>query len=194
MAVARSFSDYVKNKCYNGLFDAAKEYFDEYWDGMDLHSSRVRHITTAEIIDATIQRVYVTDRPGDGIAFDVGLELEIAVSAADHHTESDDTCYQWLRISCEGDLAVGLDDWQVTNIGVYQKRSSLPQNSMSDALVPEIRYDQLEDVATRFLEEPPCRTSPRVCRSACPCRAPWPIREDRTYPGGCFDLRSDFLR
>ena len=39
MAVARSFSDYVKNKCYNGLFDAAKEYFDEHWDGMDLHSS-----------------------------------------------------------------------------------------------------------------------------------------------------------
>ena len=153
MAVARSFSDYVKNKCYNGLFDAAKEYFDEHWDGMDLYSSRVRHITTAEIIDAKIQRVYVTDRPGDGIAFDVGLELEIAVSAADHHTESDDTCYQWLRISCEGDLAVGLDDWQVTNIGVYQKRSSLPQNSMSDALVPEIRYDQLEDVATRFLKE-----------------------------------------
>lgn len=110
MAVARSFSDYVKNKCYNGLFDAAKEYFDEHWDEMDLHSSRVRHITTAEIIDATIQRVYVTDRPGDGIAFDVGLELEIAVSSADHHTDSDDTCYQWLRISCEGDLAIGLDD------------------------------------------------------------------------------------
>ena len=34
MAVARSFSDYVKNKCYNGLFDAAKEYFDEHWDEM----------------------------------------------------------------------------------------------------------------------------------------------------------------
>ena len=153
MAVARSFSDYVKSKCYNGLFDAAKEYFDEHWDEMDLHSSRVRHITAAVIIDATIQRVYVTDRPGDGIAFDVGLELEIAVSAADHHTDSDDTCYQWLRISCEGDLAIGLDDWRVTNIGVYQKRSSLPQNSMSDALVPDIRYEQLEDVAARFLEE-----------------------------------------
>lgn len=153
MAASRSFSEYVKNKCYNGLFDAAKEYFDEHWEEMGLYSRRVQRITDAEIVDATIQRVYVTDRPGNEIAFDVGLELEIAVFAADHHNDSEDTCYQWLRISCEGDLADGLDDWRVTNICVYQKNNSLPPNSMSDALVPDIRYDQLEAVAHQFLED-----------------------------------------
>ena len=153
MATARSIFEYVKDKCYNGLFDAAKEYFDEHWMEMGLESTRVQQIDTAEIIDATVQRVYVADRPGDHISFDVGLELEIAVSTADHHNDYDDVCYQWLRISCEGDLAKGLDDWRIMNIVVYQKRNNIPLNSMSDALVPDIRYEQLEDVAHRFLEE-----------------------------------------
>ena len=153
MAAARSIFEYVKGKCYNGLFEAAKEYFDEHWTEMGLYSRRVPQIESAEIIDATVQRVYVADRPGDCIAFDVGLELEIAVSSADHHNDYEDVCYQWLRISCEGDLSLGLDGWKVANVCVYQKHSNLPLNSMSDALVPDIKYGQLEDAAHRFLEE-----------------------------------------
>ena len=99
MAAARSIFEYVKGKCYNGLFEAAKEYFDEHWAEMGLYSRRVPQIESAEIIDATVQRVYVADRPGDCIAFDVGFELEIAVSSADHHNDYEDVCYQWLRIS-----------------------------------------------------------------------------------------------
>ena len=153
MAAARSIFEYVKGKCYNGLYDAAERWFDAHWDELGLESRRVPRIETAEITDATVQRVYVTDRPGDRIAFDVGLELEVSVKAADHHNDYDDVLYPWVRISCEGDLATGLDGWQAINICPYQKRSNMPLNSMSDALVPDIRYEQLEEVAHRFLEE-----------------------------------------
>lgn len=151
MAAVRSIFEYVKNKCYNGLYEAASTYFDANWEAMELSSRKVEHIDNAEIVDATVERVYVTDRPGSRIAFDVGLELQICVSSADHHGDRDDECYQWLRISCEGDLEKGLDDWQIKSIELYTKRK-MPENSMSDALVPEIRADKYEEVATDFLK------------------------------------------
>lgn len=152
MAAVRSIFDYVNKKCYNGLYAAAEEYLSNKWEDMDLYSRRVERIDAVELVDASVQRVYVTDRPGDRIGFDVGLELQIAVSSADHHKDVDDECYQWLRISCEGDLAKGLDDWEIKNIVLYSKQK-MPENSMSDALVPEIRTDQYEAAATDFLKK-----------------------------------------
>lgn len=32
MATGRSFAEYVKNKCYNGLYRAAEEYINENWE------------------------------------------------------------------------------------------------------------------------------------------------------------------
>lgn len=148
----RSIFDYIADKCYNDLFDAAKNYLYQNWRNMELYSRIVPDIEKVGLVDATVQRVYVTDLPGDRIAFDVGLELEIYVSSEGRYSESD-TCYQWLRISCEGDLSCGLDDWKITNVDVYRANRKMPENSMSDALVPNIRNDQMEKAAEDFLKE-----------------------------------------
>ena len=152
MAAVRSTFEYVSNKCYNGLFDAAKEYLDEHWREMNLETIRVPTIDSYELADAKVQRVYVSDLPGDRIAFDVGLELEVAVSMVSRHNDSEDTNYPWLRFSCEGDLSQGLEDWTIKSTEPYAKRNP-PPNSMSDALVPDISPAQYEKVATDFLEE-----------------------------------------
>ena len=152
MAAVRSIFDYVSKKCYNGLFDAAKEYLDGHWREMNLETNRVPTIDSYELVDANVQRVYVSDLPGDRIAFDVGLELEVAVSMVSRHNDSEDTSYPWLRFSCEGDLSQGLEDWVINKIEMYAKRNPAP-NSMSDALVPDIPPAQYEKVATEFLEK-----------------------------------------
>lgn len=110
VAEVRSIFSYVDKKCYNGLYDAAAEYIAKHWETMGLESRRVPDIQTAELADAWVRRVYVSDLPGDRIAFDVGLEVQIAVSSADHHNDFSDELTEWLRISCEGDLAQGLND------------------------------------------------------------------------------------
>lgn len=151
MATAHSIFEYVKGKCYNELYAAARDYLAQNWREMELVSHRVPDIAEVELVEVRFQRVYVTDLPGDRIAFDVGLELEVAVSAANYGETQEDTLYPWLRFSCEGDLAQGLDDWTISRIAPYAKRA-VPDNSMSDALVPDIRSAQYEDVATEFLK------------------------------------------
>lgn len=152
MATGRSFAEYVKNKCYNGLYRAAEEYVNENWESLNLYTRNVHSIGTVEMVDASVQRVYVRDLPGMRVAFEVGLELELDVKEGDYHYDECDQCYPWIRLYCEGDLSCGLDDWTINKIEPYNKHNA-PANSLSDALVPYIPYDQLDKVATEFLRE-----------------------------------------
>ena len=60
MATGRSFAEFVKDKCYNGLYQAAEDYVNTNWESMDLYTRNVHRIGSAEMIDATIEKT--TDR------------------------------------------------------------------------------------------------------------------------------------
>jgi hypothetical protein len=152
MISARSFAEFVKAKCFDGLCKAVENYANENWCLLGLYSHRVQNIEQAVFSDATIERVYVSDLPGTRVSFDVGVEVEMEVSEANRHNDYSDECYPWVRVSCEGDLSCGLDDWKIKSIEPYDKKKA-PMNSLSDALVPYIPYDRLESVATAFLKE-----------------------------------------
>lgn len=152
MATGHSFAEYVKEKCYNGLLSAAEEYVAENWRKLELKLRRIHRAAQPEFVDATIQRVYVSNLPGMRVAFDVGLELELEVRDEDSHNDNTDDCFPWIRITCEGDLTLALDDWKINTIEPYNQKSPLP-NPLSDALVPYIPYERLDTVATSFLKE-----------------------------------------
>ncbi len=84
MAAGRSFTEYVKDKCYNGLYQAAEEYVNANWESLNLYTRKIHRIGTVEMVDALVQRVYVRDLPGMRVAFEVGLELELDVKEGDY--------------------------------------------------------------------------------------------------------------
>lgn len=151
MSTSRSFAEYIKMKCYNALYAAAEQYVNDHWQSLNLYTKHIRRIGTVELVDATIQRVYVQDLPGMRVAFDVGLELELIVKEGDYHYDNYDQCFPWVRISCEGDLSDGLDSWSIKEVTPYNPKSA-PPNSLSDALVPYIPYERLEEEAKIFLQ------------------------------------------
>ena len=152
MATGRSFAEYVKGKCYDGLYDAAAKYAAENYRLLELRLKKVRSIESVELLDADIKRVYVRDLPGMRVAFDVGLELDVEVKDSNYKNDEGDECFPWIRISCEGDLSCGLDDWQISTIEPYNPTGA-PLNSLSDALVPYMPHERLEEEARKFLKE-----------------------------------------
>lgn len=152
MPAGRSFAEYVKTKCYDGLYEAAAKYASENEETLDLRTRRISRIGSVEFVDATIQRVYVRELPGMRVAFEVGIELELCVRDGNYRSDLEDECHPWIRVFCEGDISIGLDDWQITRIEPYNPQGA-PLNSLSDALVPYIPYERLEAVATQFLKD-----------------------------------------
>ena len=98
MATGRSFAEFVKDKCYNGLYQTAEDYVNENWESMNLYTRNVHRVGYAEMINATIERVNVRDLPGMRVALAVSMQLEIDVKHADYHYDESDQCYPWIRI------------------------------------------------------------------------------------------------
>ena len=151
MPQTHSFAEFVKDKCYNGLYQEAEKYVDDNWEHMNLYTKKVHRIGHVELSDAVVQRVYVHDLPEMKVAFETAIELEIEVHEEDYHYDETDTCYPWIRIFCEGDLSCALDDWKIIKVELYSKKKA-PMNSLSDALVPYIPYNQLDKAANDFLK------------------------------------------
>lgn len=38
MATGRSFAEFVKDKCYNDLYQTAEDYVNENWESMNLYT------------------------------------------------------------------------------------------------------------------------------------------------------------
>lgn len=154
MAAGRSFKEFVKDKCYNGLYAAAEKYITDNWESFDLCTQKIHRTGFVEITDGRIERVYVEDRPGMRIAFDVGFEVDLDICEGDYHYDESEETSIWLRIPCEGDISNGLKDWEIDENGIrlYNPQKP-PVNALSDSLVPYIPNDQLDKVATDFLKE-----------------------------------------
>ena len=44
MATGRSFAEYVKNKCYSGLFRAAEKYVEDEWESLPIYTKKLHKI------------------------------------------------------------------------------------------------------------------------------------------------------
>ena len=45
MAAGRSFKEFVKDKCYNGLYAAAEKYIADNWESFDLYTRKIHRVT-----------------------------------------------------------------------------------------------------------------------------------------------------
>lgn len=151
MARQRSFTSYVADRFYNELFAAISDFAEDNTDDLNLRLYQVNRIGGIEVSDITIKYVSVNDLPGSEIEFEVAVEAEFNVREADYHYDNDEFTSQWFMVKCKGDLACGLDDFQITGLSIYNGKNKQPK-PMSDALVPIISKDNLEAIATDFLK------------------------------------------
>lgn len=150
MSQARSFRDYIAHRFYNELFDAVSDFLSENAGTLGVRSYSVRSVDTARLEDIDVKAVLVDNRPDMGIAFDVLVEAQFEISERDRHYDRYDDETTWFKVSCEGDLGMGLNDFAVTGVCEYNSKSRR-DNPMDDSLVPVIRRDQLEKEAVEFL-------------------------------------------
>lgn len=105
-------------------------------------------ITTFLLSDLLVRKVYVQDRPGLFLRFDVLAEAILTVLDDGY----DDTAYQWLRIACEGQLHDRLTSLHVLCCDFYDNQKSHFTHTLSDQLIPVLSNVQLEELATDFLQ------------------------------------------
>lgn len=149
----RSFKSYIADRFYNELYGGIREFIKDHPRELDLRLYRVQDIDDIDLSDIRIIFVDVHDQPGSSISFEVAVDADIETVEEDKYCNEDEEVNQWFMVRCTGDLACSLDDFDIRSVFVYSGKISQPKPmSMSDALVPIIRKDDLEKVATDFLK------------------------------------------
>ena len=151
MARDRSFTEYIADRFYDGLFRCVQNHVkDADVSELGLRSRSVQDFHEVELTEIEVKSVSVGDLPDMAIAFDVVVDAEFSVKEVARHYDIEDTCHQWFKLKCKGDLDNNLDDFIIEEIEIYDRKSAHAQ-PMSDSLVPILYKEQLDDVATDFL-------------------------------------------
>ena len=150
MPNSHSFTEYVSNTFSNQFWAAAEEYLQQNWDPDEFDFYKIRRPGEPELDDVNVEHVWVFDRPGMCIQFDVAVSLHLIIPDDDHHYDEYEEKDKWLMLRCKGDLDKNLEDMNIFEILEYNGKNR-EKNALDDSLVPVIGKDQLDDIADAFL-------------------------------------------
>lgn len=151
-ATQRSFTEYVKKRFDDNFWAAAESYLEENLDSLGIELKRIHRAGEMEISDFKIEHVWVEDKPGMEVHFDVAISIWFETHEGDYHYDDYDENIVWMMAHCHGDLDKNLDDFEILRVSKYNGKSRV-KDPMDDSLVPIIPYKKLDDVATEFLQE-----------------------------------------
>lgn len=152
MAGHRSFTDYVRKKFDNDFWAAAESYLDSNLDNLSIDPRRIHRVGESEISDVKVEHVWVEDKPGMEIQFDVAISIWFETRDGDHHYDDYDENIVWMMAHCRGNLDKNLEDFEILKVSKYNGKNHV-KDPMDDSLVPVIPKEKLEEVATEFLRD-----------------------------------------
>jgi len=152
MPKERSFTEYIFSTRFNEMFSAVRNYVYSNREALELYSQVVENVSYAELSDIEVVSVSADERSENVIAFDIIIDAEIEIKGKGSRDWETDICSKWFMLSCMGTLTAGLSDFKILKIEPFNQKNYMA-NPLSDSLVPYIRKEELDDVATEFLRK-----------------------------------------
>ena len=150
MMVNRSFTEYMKKRFDNNFWAVAEEFLTDNTDYVEGLSYKLHKVGDVEILDVSVEHVWVEDKPDMEIQFDVAISVNFCIQEGDYHYDDSEERSIWLMVQCRGDLDKNLDDFDILQYDVYNGKSR-GQDPMDDSLVPYIPTEKMEKEAEAFL-------------------------------------------
>lgn len=152
MAAHRSFTEYVKKRFDNNFWAAAESYLETNFDSLGIEFKRIHRAGETEISDVKVEHVWVENKPGMEIHFDVAVSIWFETHEGDYHYDDYDENIVWMMAHCRGDLDKNLDDFEILYVSKYNGKSRV-KDPMDDSLVPVMNKNQLDGIAEQFLRD-----------------------------------------
>ena len=149
-AAHRSFAEYVNKRFDNNFWAAAESYLEANLDSLGIELRRIHRAGETEISDVKVEHVWVEDKPGMEIHFDVAVSIWFETHEGDYHYDDYDENIVWMMAHCRGDLDKNLDDFEILRVSKYNGKSRV-KDPMDDSLVPVMNKNELDEIAEQFL-------------------------------------------
>ena len=153
MANLTSFRDVVNDRFYDLIYQALSAHVEDGPEGLECYSSMVPDPTEARLDDMRIKFLDITGTVSNELQFDAVVDADIEITGGDRHNVESDLAGQWFRVACSCDIDNGIKNLRIHGFTIYRRSSNKKPGQLSDYLVPIIYKDQLDAVATNFLQQ-----------------------------------------
>jgi hypothetical protein len=149
---SRSFKDYVSKRYDNYIFNSISNYLIGHREELTRDLYNIEHVDYVDLQSAEVKRVYVDNLPGSMISFTILVEAcYTAQERSNRYGESEEDGTKWFSFTGSGDLGRNLEGCKLSQPEEYQSKPQ-QENPLDDSLVPYVRREQYEDIATKFLK------------------------------------------
>lgn len=151
--MGRSFKEYAKIHLFDKVCEEVEKFITDNFDELDIESTKLDDFSDFEILDYYQNNIYVDasfDEDNSVIYFVV--EAEIVINQRDRHNDDYDTVNKWFIAICEGSLKDQFKSFSVVGVEEYCSKPQV-KNGLSDYLTPYMYKEELDDIATEFLEK-----------------------------------------
>ena len=157
-------TDRFYDRIYNSIFSWATKNKEHLLSRINGYN--VKYINSILDVELDYKNVWIDDKEGTKIDFDLAVEIDVEVEAvAGKNNDRDSyTSRLWVNVYCTGTLAKKLNDFRI--IGVEEFYKSRPTKPLSGDFVPLMRKSEYDDYANEILEKfyfkfhPEAKTNP----------------------------------
>lgn len=114
----------------------------------------INYITEIQDIDLDFINVWIDNKDGSRIDFDIAISVDLSVTARYGKYRDIDEFYAnniWITIYCTGDIEKKLSDLKI--IGIEEFNKSKPKKPLSGHMVPIISSNEYNKYANDILEK-----------------------------------------
>lgn len=144
-------TDRFYDRIYNSIFSWATKNKEHLLSRINGYN--VKYINSILDIELDYKNVWIDDKEGTKIDFDLAVEIDVEVEAvAGKHNDRDSySSRTWVIVYCSGSLEKNLDDFRILGVEIFYK--SKPNKPLSGEFVPYIKKSQYDDYANEILEK-----------------------------------------
>ena len=148
-----NFKDYIEQNYLYDMTDHFRFLLDDDLFQFGFSTSYLDYIDEVEIIDEEIKFIQIEDSYKDSFNFTVAVAYNLDLVGENKGDIQHERTIKWISFYCSIDInEKGLSNFNIDCIHSYDQREYM-ERLASDKLVPFIKAEDLDDVATEILEK-----------------------------------------
>ncbi|WP_100065018.1 helix-turn-helix domain-containing protein [Miniphocaeibacter massiliensis] len=147
-----SIKDYIEKYLFDQISGKIVEYTQNNKEYLETLSYKMENFDDSEVMNIIIKNIHIdASYDSDSLIYIIS-EVEIALTQYGRQGDDFDIIYPWIIVKCIGSVRNRFKDFSILDINQYNLEPKL-KNPLSETLIPYMKKDNLDNIATDFLEK-----------------------------------------
>lgn len=147
-----SFRELIEEKYLDKISHKLNNYIYDYKDKIFFKSKTINYIDQVFLADAYFKKFYIYSYQSNYIWMNIIIETEICIRESSKGDYIEDKVFPWFLVKCKCQFNGKISNFEIVDLEQYEG-TNREENSLTDSLIPYIKKEQMDDVATCILQK-----------------------------------------